>query len=159
MSAEHHIAVEESGETRGHQAAGPGVEKAALQHGEDVEEGEHGARAAARRDNGGDESDVEADLHPREPAELGAAGGAAEEHARHEHEAGRDEPRPAEPAQGRPQELPVFHCCRYLTRVTSLKIGRYMATTRPPMITPRTTIMMGSRSAVSAPTAVSTSSS
>jgi len=130
MSAEHHIAVKESGETRGHQAAGPGVEKAALQHGEDVEEGEHGARAAARRDNGGDQSDVEADLHPREAAELGAAGGAeeeqaghearrgdgdhegqkvrgkgvgeAEEDARHQHEAGRDEPRPAEPAQGRP---------------------------------------------------------
>src|SRR5262249_8991462 len=144
-------------------------------------------RAAARRDDAGDEGDVEADLHPGEAAELSAARGAkqeetghegsrgdrhhegrklrgegvgeAQEDTRHEHQGGGEEPRPAELAQCRPWALPVFHCRRYLTRVTSLKIGRYMATTRPPMITPRTTIMMGSRSAVSAPTAVSTSSS
>src|SRR6266404_3770833 len=48
---------------------------------------------------------------------------------------------------------------RYLTSVTSLKIGRYMATTSPPTTTPRKTIMMGSRSEVSVLTAVSTSSS
>ena len=48
---------------------------------------------------------------------------------------------------------------RYLTSVTSLKIGRYMATTRPPTTTPRNTIMIGSSSEVRVLTAVSTSSS
>src|SRR5262250_993536 len=187
VPAEHHVGVEKGGEAGCHQTTGPGEEEAAFQHGEDVEEGEDGARAAARRDDAGDEGDVEADLHPGEATELSASRGAkqeetghdcgrgdrdhegrelrgegvgeAQDDTRHQHEGGGEEPRPAELAQGRPQELPVFHCRRYLTRVTSLKIGRYMATTRPPMITPSTTIMMGSRRAVSAPTAVSTSSS
>ncbi len=47
----------------------------------------------------------------------------------------------------------------YLTSVTSLKIGRYMATTRPPTTTPRNTIIIGSSSEVRVLTAVSTSSS
>src|SRR3989304_1735163 len=42
---------------------------------------------------------------------------------------------------------------RYLTRVTSLKIGRYMAMTRPPMTTPRNTIIIGSSRAGGAGTA------
>lgn len=47
----------------------------------------------------------------------------------------------------------------YLKSVTILKIGRYMATTIPPITTPRKTIIRGSMRAVRAPTAVSTSSS
>lgn len=47
----------------------------------------------------------------------------------------------------------------HLMSVTILKIGRYSATTRPPMITPRMTIIAGSSSDMRAPTAVSTSSS
>src|SRR5439155_19376091 len=68
---------------------------------------------------------------------------------------GEPEPRPGEPAQKR-VDVERLH---YFIIVTSLKIGRYMATTRPPTTTPRNTIIIGSSSAVSAPTAVSPSSS
>src|SRR5713101_888887 len=47
----------------------------------------------------------------------------------------------------------------YCTAFTMSKIGRYMATTMPPTITPRTTIMIGSMRESSVPTAASTSSS
>src|SRR5260370_42353370 len=48
---------------------------------------------------------------------------------------------------------------RYLTSVTSLKIGRYMATTSPPTTTPRKTIIIGSGSEVNVLTAGSASAS
>ncbi len=47
----------------------------------------------------------------------------------------------------------------HLTSVTSLKIGRYIATTMPPTTTPRNTIIIGSSREVRAVTAESTSSS
>jgi hypothetical protein len=49
----------------------------------------------------------------------------------------------------------LVHC----TAFTMSKIGRYMATTMPPTTTPSTTIMIGSMSESSVPTAASTSSS
>ena len=67
------------------------------------------------------------------------------------------ESRPAEAAQQRVEVEGLW--IHYLIRVTILKIGRYSATTRPPMITPRMTIMTGSSSDMSALTAPSTSSS
>ena len=48
---------------------------------------------------------------------------------------------------------------RYCTALIMSKIGRYIATTMPPTTTPRNTIMIGSISASSPPTAASTSSS
>src|SRR5207245_74457 len=68
---------------------------------------------------------------------------------------GSPEPRPGE-SQERPADGERFH---YFINVTRRKIGRYIATTRPPTTTPRNTIMMGSSRDVSAVTAVSTSSS
>ena len=47
----------------------------------------------------------------------------------------------------------------YCTAFIMSKIGRYIATTMPPTITPRTTIITGSISESSAETATSTSSS
>jgi len=54
---------------------------------------------------------------------------------------------------------PTLNALHYFINVTRRKIGRYIATTRPPTTTPRKTIMMGSSKDVSAVTAVSTSSS
>ena len=54
---------------------------------------------------------------------------------------------------------PGTHPAGYLISVTILKIGRYIAMTMPPTDTPRNTIIIGSSSEVSAPTAASTSSS
>src|SRR2546425_12201900 len=68
---------------------------------------------------------------------------------------GEPEPRPGEPAQKR-VDVERLH---YFIIVTSLKIGRYMATTRPPTTTPRNTIIIGSSSAVGAPPAGVASSS
>ncbi len=51
------------------------------------------------------------------------------------------------------------HSTCYCTAFTMSKIGRYIATTMPPTITPRTTIMIGSMRESSAPTATSTSES
>ncbi len=48
---------------------------------------------------------------------------------------------------------------RYCTALIMSNMGRYMATTMPPITTPITTIMIGSRIEVSALTAASTSSS
>jgi len=45
----------------------------------------------------------------------------------------------------------------YCTVFIMSKIGRYIATTMPPTITPSTTIIIGSMSESSAPTATSTS--
>src|SRR5262249_11430760 len=84
VPAEHHVGVEKGGEAGGQQTTGPGEEEAAFQHGEDVEEGEDGARAAARRDDAGDEGDVEADLHPGEATELSASRGAKQEETGHD---------------------------------------------------------------------------
>ena len=186
--AQHHGDVEEAGKAGGREPARSRREEAPFQHGEHVEEGEDGARAAARRDDAGDEGDVDVDLQPCEALEIDHVGAAHEQDAgdeagresgggerqdieveavgvpeqrpRGQHHGRRDEARPAETAQGAPERLRLSHRHpRYLTRVTSLKIGRYMATTRPPMSTPSTTIMMGSRRAVMELTATSTSSS
>jgi hypothetical protein len=51
--------------------------------------------------------------------------------------------------------LPPAHCTAFIMS----KIGRYIATTMPPTITPRTTIMIGSINESRAETATSTSSS
>src|SRR6266568_2645874 len=59
-----------------------------------------------------------------------------------------EEPEPSFRAHNQPPTAPA-----------SLKIGRYMATTRPPTVVPRNTINKGSIMAVMAPTASSTSSS
>ena len=53
----------------------------------------------------------------------------------------------------------ILRTDRYLIRVTSLKIGKYIATTSPPTAPPRNTIMSGSSSEVRVLTAVFTSSS
>jgi hypothetical protein len=55
----------------------------------------------------------------------------------------------------RPAVLPARYCTAFIIS----KIGRYIATTMPPTITPRTTIMTGSMSESRADTATSTSSS
>lgn len=67
------------------------------------------------------------------------------------HEEGRRVRRP----YARPTRRPAGYC----TAFTMSKIGRYIATTIPPTITPSTTIMMGSSRESSALTAASTSSS
>ena len=54
---------------------------------------------------------------------------------------------------------PLNGAAAYWTAFTMSKIGRYIATTMPPTITPSTTIIMGSSSDSSALTAASTSSS
>ena len=52
------------------------------------------------------------------------------------------------------------HCPLYLpTTSANWKIGRYIATRRPPIVTPRKRMSIGSSIAVKAPTAESTSSS
>ena len=53
--------------------------------------------------------------------------------------------------------IPPFRL--YCTAFTISKIGRYIATTMPPTMTPRTTIITGSMRESRAPTATSTSSS
>lgn len=53
----------------------------------------------------------------------------------------------------------IGDCVFYPTAVPSLKIGRYMATTSPPRITPRKAMIIGSMSAVMFVTRLSTSSS
>ena len=59
-----------------------------------------------------------------------------------------------------PAALPsLLRCPAYCTAFTMSKIGRYIATTMPPTMTPRTTIMIGSMRLSRAPTATSTSSS
>ena len=66
---------------------------------------------------------------------------------------GKRGPRPAAPDRC---QVPTGY---FPTTVTSLKMGRYMAMTTPPITTPRKTMSIGSRSAVRLVTAVSTSSS
>ena len=183
----HEPHVEEAREPCHHEAAHAGEEEAALHDREHVEEGEERARAPAGGDDGGDEDGVEGDEEPGEvapaprgrpardegqratgrfPAWRGRRGGTGRE--RRPRGGARARPRTRappsgaepSPARGGPfSALTAAGTASYLISVTSRKIGRYMATTRPPMITPRTTIIRGSRSAVNAPTAVSTSSS
>src|SRR5437588_813751 len=64
-----------------------------------------------------------------------------------------------EPARQVPATLPAAVVFLYCTALTISKIGKYIATTMPPTITPSTTIMTGSMSDSSALTAASTSSS
>ena len=78
-----------------------------------------------------------------------------QERAEGQEQRGEPEARPEEPAQ----QPVVRERLHYFINVTSLKIGRYIATTSPPTTTPRKTIINGSSSDVSAVTAVSTSSS
>ena len=100
---------------------------------------------------------------PERAEGIGECAGLPEEASDGQNHGGGDEPRAVQ-AEERCAKcvrhwLPVGFRPRYLIRVTSLKIGRYIATTRPPTITPRNTIMIGSSSEVSVETAVSTSSS
>ncbi len=64
--------------------------------------------------------------------------------------------------RGRSEDLPrcpAARCPAYCTAFIMSKIGRYIATTMPPTMTPRTTIIRGSMSESRAETATSTSSS
>ena len=148
---------------------------------EHVHEGEDGPRATGGRHDCRDERAVEQTDEPGETARLSRRAEQKHRARRRErdderesenlalarHEAGRDErrkrqqdERDAEPRPGESLERPAdgerFH---YFIKVTRRKIGRYIATTRPPTTTPRKTIMIGSSKDVSAVTAVSTSSS
>ena len=178
---EHDACVQDARDGRDREPAGPRQENARAGHQEHVEEREDRAGAAGGEHHGGDERRVEQTDQPRDPArmrerreeEQGDRGSDRDEEGEDQdrhlalHEAGRHEgpereeqggepePRPGEPAQ-EPADVERLH---YFIKVTSLKIGRYMATTRPPTTMPRNTIMIGSSSDVSAPTAVSTSSS
>ena len=107
------------------------------------------ARRGRRDDQDGDPEAVEVDLRDGDEREHGGGG---------QQEPGDGKPRPCEPSQ-QVRLVERVHRLDYLTRVTRRKMGRYIATTKPPITTPRKTIISGSSSAVSAPTAVSTSSS
>src|SRR2546425_9324804 len=181
-AAQHDPRVEHARHARHRQSPGPRQEHTRTGDREHVEEAEDRPPTARRGHDGRDEHDVEQAEQPRDGTGLGARaeeeenarGGRGDEQREREddrmlagHEVGRHdrpereqqhgepEPRPGEPAQKR-VDVERLH---YFIIVTSLKIGRYMATTRPPTTTPRNTIIIGSSSAVSAPTAVSTSSS
>src|SRR5262249_62337045 len=95
----------------------------------------------------------------REPQDRALAGDGPRRDERRERQQNRGdaEPRPRKPAE-RPADVQRYHLCHFIS-VTRRKIGRYIATTRPPTTTPRNTIMMGSSRDVRAVTAVSTSSS
>jgi hypothetical protein len=54
---------------------------------------------------------------------------------------------------------PVYAWCCYCTALIMSKMGRYIATTMPPTITPKKTIINGSMAASNPLTAASTSSS
>jgi hypothetical protein len=72
-------------------------------------------------------------------------------------EGGRREARRPRSRECREAGCGVYPCA--CAALIMSNMGRYMATTMPPITTPITTIMMGSRIEVSAPTAASTSSS
>jgi len=82
------------------------------------------------------------------------------EHLRHAVDHDVEEAADAQADQGRAGGGKVLfdHRDRQMT-APSLKIGRYIATTRPPMTTPRKTMMIGSSRLESAATASSTSRS
>ncbi len=130
MAPQHDVDVEKTREAGRDETAAPPEQVGAFEHRQHVEEGEDGVRSAACRDDARHQRHVEADLHPREPAEIGPVHTADQEEARHErgrrygqregqeleregtgvaqHGArdhdhrGRDEPRPAQAAQGLP---------------------------------------------------------
>src|SRR5690606_23957106 len=132
---------------------------------DDLQIGEQlGARDPAdeqrRRDRpgvrGGDDPEGEsADL--ARTAEQGQAPRSGEEHRDDEHPPEQQHPEPlAERLAPHSSRLRPGHV---ESREPSWKIGRYIDTTRPPMIVPRTTITSGSIGAGRLATATSTSSS
>ena len=115
------------------------------------------ARARLHQDRGQQDEKEDDDPDRRQPEERSAKRGVVHGQSRFSHP-DAPSPRPSPPAgrgrrrgRSRPRSYPIL--------LISVNIGRYIAMTMPPMMTPRTKIMTGSSSLTRPATAMSTSSS